>query len=277
MSSPTAAGRTACSPTKLSDFSEAAGVALADLRTASPNGATRISTTVIARAFLREHIGHRAAMGIAAVVLGGVILAATAQAGIAVGALLVAATCVYWGIDNATTASLDNFTPSQITLAEGFVAASVNVVFGLVLDGLPAVGFVVAGLGIGALGYGPSITMWITGARLVGAARGQAVFALAPFVGALLAWPVNGDRLTVTTMVAFTVSMVGVLVVATSRHQHDHVHEPVEHGHPIDPNDVHHRPEVIAMLLGKRHRHRGVNHNHEHLPDIHHRHTHRQS
>ncbi len=116
--------------------------------------------------------------------------------------------------------------------------------------------------------------MWITGARLVGAARGQVIFALAPFIGALLAWPINGDRLTATTMVAFAVSLVGVIVVATSHHAHVHTHEFVEHIHPIDPSDAHHRPEAIEVLTGTRHRHLVLSHDHEHLPDIHHRHTH---
>ena len=88
------------------------------------------------------------------VVLGGVILAGTSDAGVAVGALLVAATCVCWGIDNAITASLDSYTPSQITLAKGVVAGSVNLTLGLFLHGAPAAQFALAALTIGAIGYG---------------------------------------------------------------------------------------------------------------------------
>lgn len=233
-----------------------------------------VATAVIARVFLQEHIGRRAGLGIVIVVLGGVILAGTSSAGVAVGALLVAATCVCWGIDNAITASLDSYTPSQITLVKGLVAGTVNLLLGIALDGAPAIRYVLAALAIGAIGYGLSITMWITGARLVGAARGQVIFALAPFIGAVLAWPVNGDRLTSTTIVAFTVSLVGVLVVATSHHSHRHVHEVIEHAHAIDSDDPHHRPDEIAVLAGTLHRHLVVTHEHEHLPDIHHRHDH---
>ena len=233
-----------------------------------------VATAVIARVFLQEHIGRRTGMGIVIVVLGGVILAGTSDAGIAVGAVLVVATCLCWGIDNAITASLDSYTPSQITLAKGIVAGSVNLALGLVLDGAPVARFVFAALAIGAVGYGLSITMWITGARLVGAARGQVIFALAPFIGALLAWPVNGDRLTSTTLVAFTLSLVGVLVVATSHHGHFHRHEAMQHAHPIDPSDPHHRSEAIEVLSGTQHRHLTVSHEHEHLPDVHHRHIH---
>jgi drug/metabolite transporter (DMT)-like permease len=154
------------------------------------------------------------------------------------------------------------------------VAGSVNLALGLVLDGVPVARFVVVALAIGTLGYGVSITMWITGARLVGAARGQVIFALAPFIGALLAWPINGDRPTSTTAVAFTVSLVGVLVVVKSHHGHVHRHERLEHAHPIDPSDPHHSAGAIEVLAGLTHRHLPVRHEHEHLPDIHHRHPH---
>ncbi len=233
-----------------------------------------VATAVIARVFLKEHIGRRAAFGIVIVVLGGIVLAGVSEAGVATGAVLVAATCVCWGIDNAITASLDSYTPSQITLAKGVVAGSVNLALGLVLHEAPAARFVLSALLIGALGYGLSITMWITGARLVGAARGQVIFALAPFIGALLAWPINGDRLTITIMIAFVVSLAGVIVVATSHHAHAHTHEPREHTHPIDGGDPHHSPETIEVLEGNLHRHLVFSHSHEHLPDIHHRHAH---
>ena len=233
-----------------------------------------VATAVIARVFLQEHIGRRAGLGIVMVVLGGVILAGASDSGIATGALLVAATCVCWGIDNAITASLDSYTPAQITFAKGLVAGSVNLMLGLFLDGFPAVRFAIAVVAIGAVGYGLSIAMWITGARLVGAARGQVIFALAPFIGALLAWPINGDRLSSTTVVAFTVSLVGVIVVGTAHHGHRHVHAVMEHAHPIDPSDPHHGPGAIEVLYGTEHRHLALAHEHEHLPDIHHRHGH---
>lgn len=233
-----------------------------------------VATAVIARLFLQEHIGQRTGLGIAIVVLGGVILAGTSDGGIAIGALLVAAACACWGVDNAITASLDEYSPTQITLAKGLVAGSVNLVIGLLLDGSPPARFVIAAAAIGALGYGASIAMWITGARLVGAARGQVIFALAPFVGVMLAWPINGDRLSSTTIVAFVVSLFGVAVVGSAHHRHMHVHGVIQHAHPIDPSDPHHGPGAIELLGGTEHRHLEIAHEHEHLPDIHHRHIH---
>lgn len=233
-----------------------------------------VATAVIARVLLREHIGARASAGITMVVVGGVVLAGAHGASLALGALLVAGACVCWGADNAITASLDSYGPAQITLVKGMVAGSVNALIGISIDGLPPWRLVVVALLIGALGYGVSITMWITGARLVGAARGQVIFALAPFVGALLAWPLNGEGISGTLLVAFAISLTGVLIVGTAGHGHAHVHDAFEHAHPIDPRDPHHSPSAIEVVGGEAHRHLALAHQHDHLPDIHHRHAH---
>ena len=233
-----------------------------------------VATTVISRVFLREHIGPRASTGIVLVVLGGITLSGASGGGIAIGAVLVAATCICWGVDNAITASLDAYSPTRITLAKGVIAGSVNLAIGLAVSGTPTLAATLAGLAIGALGYGASITMWITGARQLGAARGQVVFALAPFIGAVLAWPIDGEHLSATSAIAFALSLCGVMVVATARHRHRHVHDAIEHEHAIDPDDPHHGPTSIAVLSGSRHRHLAIEHEHEHLPDIHHRHGH---
>lgn len=233
-----------------------------------------VATVLIARLFLHEHLGRRSALGIAAVAASGVLLAGGGGASLAPGALLVAGACICWGVDNAITASLDRYPPTLITLTKGVVAGSVNLAIGVAIGGLPSLAVVVSALAIGAIGYGLSITMWITGARQLGAARGQVVFALAPFIGAVLSWVIHDDDLTVAFGVAFAVSLAGVLLVATSHHGHEHHHLPTEHRHPIDPTDPHHSTTAIVVVDGELHRHLDLTHTHEHLPDLHHRHTH---
>ncbi len=233
-----------------------------------------VATVVVARLFLREHIGRRGSIGIAIVVLGGVVITGLGGAHLAPGALLVAGACLCWGIDNAITASLDRYSPATITLAKGAVAGSVNLFLGLSIEQPPQFHTVLAALAIGSIGYGLSITLWISGARLVGAARGQVIFALAPFIGAVLAWPLVHEPLRGRLLVAFAISLVGVMIVATSRHHHFHTHAELVHAHAIDAIDVHHQSDAIVMLGGNSHRHLARTHDHEHLPDIHHRHDH---
>jgi drug/metabolite transporter (DMT)-like permease len=233
-----------------------------------------VATVLIARLFLHEQIGRRAALGIIAVAASGIVLAGGPDAAWAGGALLVAGACLCWGVDNAITASLDAWSPAQITLVKGVVAGTVNLTIGMAIAGVPAAGPAIGALAVGALGYGLSITMWITGARQLGAARGQAVFALAPFIGAALSWAVHDDDLGASFAIAFAMSLAGVLIVATAQHGHEHHHHRLEHAHPIDPDDPHHAPAAIEMLGEQQHRHLELSHTHEHLPDLHHRHDH---
>jgi len=203
-----------------------------------------------------------------------VIAAGVGDARPALGALLVAGACVCWGADNAITARLDRYTPATITVAKGVVAGSVNLALGLALEPAPSWRMVLAALAIGSVGYGLSITLWIRGARRIGAARGQAVFALAPFVGAALAWPMLDERPQGRVLLAFAVAFAGVAIVMTAGHGHVHRHAVLVHAHPIDPHDPHHAPGAIDVLDGDAHRHHALTHEHAHLPDEHHRHDH---
>ncbi len=233
-----------------------------------------VATVVIARVFLHEDVGTRAALGVTSVAASGVLLASGGGMAFAPGAFLVAGACVCWGVDNAITAGLDGYPPANITFVKGVVAGSVNLAIGLAISGIPPASVAVSAVLVGVLGYGVSITMWITGARQLGAARGQVVFALAPFIGVLLSWLVLGDDLSMSFVVVFAVSLVGVLTVATARHAHEHRHQATEHAHPIDPTDPHHAAGAIEVVDGQLHRHLQLVHTHDHLPDVHHRHTH---
>ena len=123
-----------------------------------------------------------------------------------------------------------------------------------------------------------SITLWVAGARDLGAARGQLVFATAPFIGAIVAWSVFGDPVTARQVVAFVIAASGVAFVLWSDHEHAHTHEPLAHvhEHEHDEHHVHIHPEepVSASRHTHRHEHTPLVHRHPHVPDLHHRHEH---
>ena len=236
-----------------------------------------VFTTIIAGLVFREHLGHRVVAGTLAVVAASILLAGGGDADVRWSALLIAAACLCWAIDNCVTAALDEFAPAHITLLKGVVAGGANLVIGLATDGVPALGDGVALLVIGAFGYGVSITLWVAGARELGAARGQLVFATAPFVGALVAWTVLGDDVTSRAVVALVVAAGGVLLVMRSDHAHEHSHVAVTHDHEHAHDDGHHVHVHADGFVGRHaheHAHAAVTHVHPHLPDVHHRHAH---
>jgi drug/metabolite transporter (DMT)-like permease len=236
-----------------------------------------VATVVLAGPLFREHIGRRVATGGLLVVTGSVVLAWAGAPTLRIGSLFVIGACLCWAVDNCVTASMDQLAPHHITTAKGIVAGSANLAIGLAVGGLPPVGATLGALVIGAVGYGLSITLWVSGVRELGAARGQLLFALAPFVGAVIAWTVLGDSVTTAQAFALVLAAVGVLAVLDSGHAHEHRHAEVDHDHEHRHSDAHHEHshhQETAEPHRHRHRHLAMAHAHPHLPDVHHRHDH---
>jgi drug/metabolite transporter (DMT)-like permease len=251
-----------------------------------------VFTIFVAALVFGEHVGRRIALGAALVVLAGVVLGWSGTAELRWGALLIGAACFCWAIDNSVTAALDELAPAHITLAKGIVAGGANLAIGLAIDGAPPLGPAVVALFVGAFGYGISITLWVAGARDLGAARGQLVFATAPFVGAVVAWTVLGDAASTREVASLLIAASGVALVLRSDHEHDHHHATVVHDHEHTHDDGHHdhihehddrRPVgndslAAAGSASSRHRHTHhhteIVHRHPHVPDLHHRHEH---
>jgi drug/metabolite transporter (DMT)-like permease len=237
------------------------------------------ATVVLAWLLFREHLGGRMLAAVGLVTLAGVSLVWTPGAGLDAGAVLVAAACVCWGLDNNVTALIDHVAPHHITLLKGFVAGTANLVLGLVVAhaALPSAGAVLAALVIGGLGYGLSITLWVQGARDLGAARGQVIFATAPFIGALVAWQTLGTSVTAAQVLAAGLAAVGVALSLRSSHDHRHRHEAMRHDHEHrhdDPHHAHEHPDGFRGHHSHPHTHAELVHSHPHVPDLHHRHVH---
>lgn len=235
-----------------------------------------IATAVLAALFFGEHLGRRVVVGTALVVMAGAVLTWSGTPELRLGAVLVLGACVCWGLDNCVTADLDSLAPEHVTLAKGVIAGGTSLVLGLATGGLlPPAGDVALALVAGALGYGASITLWVQGARDLGAARGQLVFSAAPFVGVAVAWFVFDDPIRGAELVALLLAAIGVSRVLDSQHVHEHVHEALLHEHEHD-HDEHHRHHDAPVTARHTHLHRHERsvHAHPHVPDLHHRHSH---
>ena len=236
-----------------------------------------VFTTILAVVVFREHLGRRIIIGATLVVASGVLLAWSGDHGLRWGALLVAGACLCWAVDNGVTAKLDELAPIHITLAKGTVAGGTNLLIGLTLGHGPSGWAIPATLLVGGVGYGASITLWVSGARELGAARGQLVFATAPFVGAIASWLTLGEAVRAHQVLSLMIALCGVGFVLRSDHEHDHGHAAVEHEHDHNHNDDHHANHDHDAVVGRHlhgHHHQSMTHRHGHLPDLHHRHDH---
>jgi drug/metabolite transporter (DMT)-like permease len=241
-----------------------------------------VATVALAATVFREHLGPRVVAGAALVAVGGAVLVWQPGAELSAGALLIAAACVCWGVDNCVTAGIDQVSPEHVVLVKGIVAGTVNLGLGVVVAGGPgpagiSVLPVAAALAVGALGYGVSITQWVKGARDLGAARGQIIFASAPFLGAAVAWLALAEPVTGRQLVAVVLALAGVALSLETAHGHEHRHQRVAHDHEHVHDDDHHDHAHDDGFEGRHvhaHDHRELVHAHPHVPDLHHRHGH---
>jgi drug/metabolite transporter (DMT)-like permease len=175
-----------------------------------------VFTVLLAGLVFGEALGRRVLAGAGVVALAAVTLGWSGDVQLRIGAVFVVLACAAWAVDNSVTAHLDTLMPHHITMAKGAMAGSVNLAIGLTAGGAVDVGSAVAALAIGAIGYGASITLWIGGAQRIGAARGQVIFAVAPFVGVVTAWLVLGEAFGPRSVVAMTLAAGGVALVVTA-------------------------------------------------------------
>ena len=240
-----------------------------------------VFTALVAWIVFRENVDRRIFLGMAAIVAGGVVLSWTAapHADGAAGMLLIAGACLCWALDNNFTRQISGGDAVTVAAAKGLVAGSVNLTLAWAQGASPpAAASVAAAAGLGFLGYGVSLVLFILALRDLGTARTGAYFSLAPFFGALLALTVLGEQVGAGFWVAAALMGAGAWLHLTERHEHEHAHEPLLHAHQ-HVHDAHHQHSHAPGQDPREphsheHRHSALRHRHPHYPDLHHRHGH---
>jgi drug/metabolite transporter (DMT)-like permease len=238
-----------------------------------------VATVVLAATLFREHLGRNMLVAAALVTVAGGLLVWEPGATANLSALLIVGACVCWGLDNSVTSRIDQVSPQHVTFLKGIVAGTVNLVLGVVISGAGDIRTwsVLGALAVGAFGYGMSITLWVRGAHQLGAARGQVIFATAPFIGAVLSWALLSDPVEAVQILAMAIAACGVAISLRSAHQHHHHHHATQHMHEHDHADGHHDHAHADGFSGRHshvHEHAAIVHSHPHVPDLHHRHEH---
>lgn len=245
-----------------------------------------VLTALLAWFVFRENVNRRVALGMAAIVAGGIVLSWPGQADWAgwQPTLLVALACLAWAIDNNLTRKVSLTDASWIAMVKGLAAGATNLALALALGATwPALPVVAAAAVVGFASYGASLALFVIGLRELGTARTGAYFSVAPFFGALLAILLLHEPVTAALLAAGALMAVGVALHLSERHEHRHAHELMTHNHEHvhgsgDPHHDHvHQPPVApGTRHSHEHDHDAMVHSHPHFPDAHHRHGHRR-
>jgi drug/metabolite transporter (DMT)-like permease len=240
-------------------------------------------TVLLARLVWGEPIGARVAVALAALLASGLILVGRGTPGSLhadAGAIAVVLATLAWAADNVIGRPLSDCDPRRVVLVKSALGAVLSTTLAcLAREPWPPSWAAGSLLACGAIGYGASLRLYLYAQRVIGAARTGSIFAVAPFVGAAIAWSLGSPAGGVTMALAAALSAVGIGLHWTEHHGHAHEHEAMEHEHAHSHDDLHHaHPHDDERAPGVEHthphRHERVTHDHPHGLDIHHRHKH---
>jgi drug/metabolite transporter (DMT)-like permease len=239
-----------------------------------------VFTAIIAWRVFRENVDFQVFIGMLAIIAGGVLLSWQAgPGGMSAGALLIAAACLAWAIDNNLTRRIAMNDAMVIACLKGLCAGPVNLAIAFASGAtLPAPAAMLAAMTTGLAGYGVSLVLFVIALRHLGTARTGAYFSVAPLFGVALSlsiWPALPNLL---FWCAAGLMIAGIWLHVREKHEHEHTHERLEHSHR-HRHDAHHRHEHDFPYDGDEphthaHVHLPITHSHAHFPDVHHRHRH---
>lgn len=239
-----------------------------------------VLTALLAWLVVKEHYDRRIVVGMIAIVAGGALLSWSGSPGSAgfLGPTCIAGACLAWAADNNLTNRVASRDPRQIATIKCLAAGVVNTALaGISPKVWPSPTLVAAAMALGFVGYGLSLVCFVRGLRHLGAARTGAYFALAPFIGALLALA-TGEPMTWKLAAAGGLMGLGLWLHLSERHAHEHSHTAMahEHMHVHDEHHQHqHEPATSAAAPHSHwHVHTPLVHSHRHFPDQHHQHEH---
>ena len=240
-----------------------------------------VFTAVLAWIVFKENADRRIVLGMLLILTAGILLAwpgSLAFTGMA-GVFMIIGACAGWALDNNLTRKVSAHDALFIAGIKGLTAGCVTTGIALAQGAsLPGSLSIALAAGVGFIGYGVSLALFVVALRHVGAARTGAYFSLAPFIGAGaslillhespagLFWPAAG------------LMAIGLWLHLSERHQHEHAHTELAHHHG-HVHDAHHQHTHDFPWTGTEphnhfHVHPPLRHSHPHYPDIHHRHRH---
>lgn len=242
-----------------------------------------VMTALLAWIVFKENADRRIVLGMVAIVVGSVVLSwpssVSTTSSSLIGPAAIAFACLCWAIDNNLTRKVSATDAVFIASVKGAFAGIVNCGTALILGThLPAPMVIVTTMGVGLLGYGISLVLFVLALRGLGTARTGAYFSTAPFLGAIVSLLLLNETTGPLFWIAVALMSYGVWLHLTEHHEHKHAHESLEHSHP-HVHDAHHQhshaqPYTSSQPHEHPHQHEAIVHEHPHFPDIHHRHPH---
>jgi drug/metabolite transporter (DMT)-like permease len=237
-----------------------------------------VGTTLIALLFFKEAISRRAWTAILIITVASIFLSTDFESGfgLSLGALGIILACVLWGLDNNLTRNISGKDPLVIVAWKGLGAGTFSFFLAYFLGNeLPSLTIILYTLLLGFVSYGLSTILFIRSMRGLGAARTSALYGTAPLAGVLLSIVIFQEFPSFLFIIAAILMIGGALLLINEQHAHSHTHTAMFHDHSHGHDQSHGHDEAEGVHSHE-HEHPAEEHEHDHMPDIHHRHGHKE-
>lgn len=175
-----------------------------------------VATSLIALIIFKEKISYKLWIAIFFIIISSFILTFDDKTSLdfSIGSIFVLLATISWGLENNCTKKISEKSTYQIVTLKGIFSGLGSLFIGLLLkEKIINYKYIFLAMILGFVAYGLSIFLYVRAQRDLGAAKTSAYYSVAPFVGAFLAFIINGERPDEKFLLALIFMIIGTIFV----------------------------------------------------------------
>ncbi len=175
-----------------------------------------VATSLIALIIFKEKVSSRLWIAIFFIIISSFILTFNGKTSLdfSIGSIFVLLATISWGLENNCTKKISKKSTYQIVTLKGIFSGLGSLFIGLLLkERIINYKYIFLAMILGFVAYGLSIFLYVRAQRDLGAAKTSAYYSVAPFVGAFLAFIINGERPDEKFFLALIFMIIGTIFV----------------------------------------------------------------
>ena len=175
-----------------------------------------VATSLIALIIFKEKISYKLWIAIFFIIISSFILTFNGKTSLdfSIGSIFVLLATISWGLENNCTKKISEKSTYQIVTLKGIFSGLGSLFIGLLLkEKIINYKYIFLAMILGFVAYGLSIFLYVRAQRDLGASKTSAYYSVAPFVGAFLAFLINGERPDEKFLLALIFMIIGTIFV----------------------------------------------------------------
>jgi len=181
-----------------------------------------VATSLIALFVFKELVSRRLWLGIIFITFATVVLSLgdVSAFQFSIGSLFVILACISWGLENNCTRLLSNNDPLKVVIIKGIFSGIGSLSIALVLGEFQGDFLrILLALLLGFVAYGMSVYLYVHAQRGLGASKTSAYYAVAPFIGVIIAFLLFRQIPNYTFFIALFLMAVGTYFASTPKRE----------------------------------------------------------